>query len=599
MALFGFAAAMPPRCEQLFPTDRWLAAIHAAGYTHLCLQNDPFFHPEMDLRVWGEHMFRLLGLFDLIAGPRARSYQAWLAAVAERAGRHGLQLALQLWEPRLTQYARRILPADWKGPAWRGIEPLCVGHQPARSWLLDSFAHLFAIVPNLDTLILGVNDNQAILCPETCPRCGGKTIEQRLGRLYEEIRATCARVRPDVRIVLYDWFWSPGTVHSIREHFAGPVAILTRLERDSLHIPDPDHPEWAGHIFDMSVGWSNALGPDFRAAAAFASATRGDLLVMLPLSGMFEAFELPYVPAVSQLAAKFDRMRTHGVRGWVDYDCGGIHEGLVLDLVRTIQHNPDKTVEEWLAQLAEERYGGSAAPVARQIWERFDAAVRALPTILDVPTVRAFSGRFGVAMGLVPSHPFLAERAAAGRDAGHEFFWFDPHNFLVPEAIPAVRHLMARALAFVREAPALFGRLAPLADPDRRANVEKDALIAELSILNWQSIANFYAWAAAIQGDATIGLEQVIQEEIAVTRRYRELAARPELEVGNMTWGQQRMIAGSAPWVVGDGEHAAAVLGLTDRWPDPPAPGVAGDPFAWKIAALEAQLAALRARTEG
>ena len=71
---FPLSLALPPRSEQSFPTDTWLAAIHHAGYSHLCLQNDPFFHPEMDLRHWGENMFRLLGVFDLTKGSRHNSY---------------------------------------------------------------------------------------------------------------------------------------------------------------------------------------------------------------------------------------------------------------------------------------------------------------------------------------------------------------------------------------------------------------------------------------------------------------------------------------------------------------------------------------------
>jgi hypothetical protein len=105
------------------------------------------------------------------------------------------------------------------------------------------------------------------------------------------------------------------------------------MERTASYTPDPAHPEWSGHVFDESVG-CDALGPDFARAKKTADSYRGPVYVMPTLSGMFEGWELPYVPAAGQMAKKLDRMRREKVAGWVDYDCGGIHKGLMLDLVR-------------------------------------------------------------------------------------------------------------------------------------------------------------------------------------------------------------------------------------------------------------------------
>jgi hypothetical protein len=323
------------------------------------------------------------------------------------------------------------------------------------------------------------------------------------------------------------------------------------MERAASYTPDPAHPEWSGHVFDESVG-CDALGPDFARAKKIADSYGGPVYVMPTLSGMFEGWELPYVPAAGQMAKKFDRMRRENVAGWVDYDCGGIHKGLMLDLVRVVQRTPGASLDEWLQLLARERYGSAAAGIAREAWEAFDRGVRIFPSVLDFSSISEFSGRFGVAIGLTPMHPFVAERARQARDLGETHFFFDPHNFLTSEAMPAVRHCLGKALEFAHKGRTDFDRLIPETQRAARANAEFDAKMAELTVLAWKSASNFYEWAAAVQGDESVPIAAVLRDEIEVTRRYRELQSLPELEVGNMTWAWQLEVAKSIPEVTGD-----------------------------------------------
>ncbi|MFZ2656541.1 MAG: hypothetical protein WAX69_16530 [Victivallales bacterium] len=202
---FPFAAAMPPRAEMNFPSDRWLKSIAAAGYSHVCLQADPFFHPEMQLRDTGENTCHLLHLYDISAGPRRRSYQAWIGAAGKRAADFGLRLTLELWEPRLSRHARQVLPPEWKGPPISGgwVEPLCIGNPEARKWLIENFKILLRASGQIDCLVLGVNDNNAFLC-RNCPRCPEPETE-RLGSLYSDIEDACLEVNQDFRMVVLSW----------------------------------------------------------------------------------------------------------------------------------------------------------------------------------------------------------------------------------------------------------------------------------------------------------------------------------------------------------------------------------------------------------
>jgi len=596
---FRTALALPPRCEQLFPSDRWLKAVSEAGYTHLCLQNDPFFHPEMDLRDWGENGCRLLSVYDMCSGPRYRSYLEWLKAIGERAGRHGLKMALQLWEPRLTRLARHTLPSEWKGPALHGgwVEPLCYGHPDARAWFLRAVETLIETAPSLDRFVFGINDNNAFLCDETCPRCKGKPVYERLAEILQEVEAAGLRVRPQFRLIVYDWTWSHGAVgkevlyqEAILSRLSKDTPILTRMRKGALHIPDPAHQEWRGEIFDMSTACEQ-LGPHFQRAREAAQRFGNPLLVMLPLSGMFEALLEPHVPAVGKIAKTFQQMRDEGVDGWVDFDCGGIHEGLMLDLVRVVQHVPDQSWQEWVRQTAKERYKNeTASSAALAIWNAFDAAVDAMPVNLAFKRAPRFSG-IGGALAVLILHPFLPERALSASGGNWTGNWSDPHQFLLPEIIPAVRHCLSLALTLAEQGFCTFKTLHEEVPAESRAAVELDRDISELVMLNWRSASNFYAWGASIQGDESIDRAAVLRDEIRVVRRYKELADRPELEHGNMTHALSRSIEMSVPWMSGD-YYLVFEHNHLAQWrdPSPISKDLIGNPFAWKIAHLEGQL---------
>jgi len=543
---FRFAAAFPPLAEYLFPSDEWLAAISDAGYTHCILTNDPFSHHE-DIRV----VDRIPTIFDMTAGWLHRGYLAWLRGISEAVARHNLKLGLELWEPVLPDEARRLLPVDWRGPAAESGETLCVSQPDARAWFLKAIEMLLQAAPQMDAIAWGIYDGDIYtgeLCDSTCPRCSGKPMAVRLGELYRDIQKTCQRVRPGFQSIMYDWFWEDDFFQAVFSRVEKGTPILTRLERGASYTPDPAHPEWSGHVFDQSLG-CDAVGTDFARAQQVSGTYGGPVYVMPSLSGMFEGSLLPYVPAVQQVAKKFDRMRREKVTGWVDFDCGGIHKGLMLDLVQVVQRNPRASLDEWLQLLAERRYG-PAAGIGREAWDNFDQAVRLFPAVLDFGSIRDFAGRFGDSIDLTVVHPFIPERARQGKDLGETHYFYDPHNFLTPEAIPPVRSCLSKALMFARKGKIAFDRLTEAAAPAVRGNAEFDAHMAELTVLAWESALNFYKWGAAVQGDKSVPVSAVLHDEIYVTSRYRELQLRPDLEVGNITTAWQLEVVNSVPELV-------------------------------------------------
>lgn len=589
---FPFAAAMPPHAQALMPDDTWLTAIAASGYTHLCLQNDPFFHPEMDLRDTGENNFRLLSLFDMTAGPRQRGYLQWLNTIDHRAHAHGLKLAMELWEPRLSRLARRTLPPQWKGPpianGW--IEPLCLSHPDAHAWLMQQFVMLIRTMPHLDALVLGINDNNAFLCHEDCPRCGTMPAVQRLGKAYGDIEKACHAVRPELRVIAYDWMWDEAHYQAVLPQLDAHPSVLTRMERGADYTPDLRHPQWHGVVFDESTG-CDALGQPFTRAKQEIQRHQGSLYVMPAFSGQFEAFQLPYIPAVGCMAAKLDRMRSEGARGWVDYDCGGIHEGLMLDLVATAQHHPEDCVEQWLMRLAAKRYGDvEAAQSGQQIWQAFDAAVKVWPAQIDIEGVNHASGQIMAGLGLLPLHPFLPERII-GPDAGRRVYHFDPHNLARQSSMAPMRTLIAQARRHVSGVEVLYEHLLRQVPASRRATITLERDIARMVLLHWQSCAHFFDWAASLLGETSINRIAVLEAEIQTTRQFRALAIRPELGYGNMTWYPDRCVSMSVPQASADLWRAIEVNRCA-AWVNQPLADKVGDLWEWKIAHLQQQASA-------
>ena len=140
-----------------------------------------------------------------------------------------------------------------------------------------------------------------------------------------------------------------------------------------------------------------------------------------------------------------------------------------------------------------------------------------------------------------------------------------------------MRYCLAKALQFARQGKAAFDRLADAVLPALRANAQFDSMVAELTVLSWQSALNFFQWGAAVQGDKSVQVPAILRDEIALTRRYRELQSHPELEIGNMTGFPQLEVISSVP-------------GLVAQLFDWKVQEVTGDLFDLKIKDLERQL---------
>jgi hypothetical protein len=420
--------------------------------------------------------------------------------------------------------------------------------------------------------------------------------------LFADSIAVARKVRPQFQLIVYDWNWYEETYYdAIFSKIPHGTPVVTKMEKGAPYVPDPEHPEWTGHVLDQSLG-CDQVGTTFLHAKKLEVQYGSPVLAMITPAETFENWQTPYVPAVGQIAKKFDTMRAHKATGWIDFECGGVHEGLILDLIGVVQSNPAATVDDWLQLLGKQRYGSeAAAQTARKAWAHFDAAVRYYPQCLDYnAATQSWADSFGTSMALLPMHPFLPERALKLAHGADGLYWADPHNYLKPDGLPPCRYLMQKMVVLGKEGLDAYRALQQQASGVYGQRAELDATIAELAVLTWKSTANFYEWAAYLQGDKSVPIAEILRDEINLTRKFGKYLTRPELEIGSPVWAWQRGLAASIPEASTDNYKMNYVPAITLRAsdfteckPQGSVPPWVGDFVTWKIKGLEKQIADL------
>jgi hypothetical protein len=110
-----FRIANPSRPELEFFTDDYFVFLKSCGYEGLYLQDSPFDSERTGNAGNFKRDYHLIYLYDLAYGYRREEYAGYVREVCRRAPRHGLGVYFCLWEPRLPEYARSVLPLAWQG----------------------------------------------------------------------------------------------------------------------------------------------------------------------------------------------------------------------------------------------------------------------------------------------------------------------------------------------------------------------------------------------------------------------------------------------------------------------------------------------------
>ena len=577
-----FALAMPGRPGLFEFNDAAAAFYKGCGYAGVYFENDyPRFGTYATWGCWRD-VNEVLSLWRFSKDPAADRYVDWLRSQADIARRHGLKVYLKPWEPRVPCSQRDRVPPAARGARWDGSIPAnaCVSAAAGRGFIREFHAEALARLDMIDGLIVGVTDNWAELCNDSCPHCSGKTLNDLILAYYRLLYDVVAEVRPELDVILYDWgcvndYYVPNDfMDRIIDVAPDAVRAVTRFTQFAPQRIPGYSGEQRG-IMDVTIA-VDGPGPVTESYIPKVHSGTLRLLDMLATANAVEFWVHPYVPAPGIYFRRWRAMLEYGYEGFVDYDCGGMVPGIVAEAMRRfLESGPDDDAGAFLRSFAVATYGEAAAETVIAAWRSCEAALRAYPLDLAPAGVFAFSCRMGLSMcftiGLVPRLALFT-----GKDYGSEPFFAYPYSMLLPAIIDVQERQLRVVAANMEQAARGLCQAVELAAADRKAFAETEADRAEALALMYESQHNWAYMAQCVFNDCrgrtpaeADWVRDAFTRELELARRYAELHAADRLIYSNPTWD---------------------IIGLTQRC-DPTRQIDRDRPFADKIAILEEWLA--------
>ncbi len=451
---------------------------------------------------------------------------AALRALVAKATRHGVKLYLYMNEPRAMPaafFATRPEMAGVRG--WNGFDlvDMCTSDARVRRWIGDALAHVFREVPGLGGIFTISASENPTNCSShfrqaECPRCRSRTPAEIIAELHAVMAEGVHRSNPTARVIAWDWGWAKHGDATDHVRALPPDVSLMSVS------------EWAqpyergavkGRVGEYSI---SVPGPGPRAQRHWAVAKERGLqtVAKVALNNTWELSALPYLPAMDLIAEHCVGLARAGVDGlMLSWSLGG-YPSPNLRLAQGLIDGRHATAEAALAELAVERFGRAAAPEARRAWSAFSAGFREFPYGLGLysapqqvgPANLLYAARTGYAATMT-CYPF--DDLARWRGA------YSPADFIAQ--FQKTADGWARGLEPMR-------RAAALADPDKRAEAERERAIAEAAWCHFASVAQqgrFVVAREALAKDAHDGaarssLLASLDEEIALARRLYPLA---------------------------------------------------------------------------
>lgn len=528
--------ALPPKDRQEKLPDAWLKLLKGWGYIALALQNDPTLP-----RVGGEEnhregLYRLHFLYDLGAEtPRVESL-AYFRSASKKARKHGLKVYLDCWEPSIPITVWERLPKGWQGQSDGVPRPMSLDMENpgAAEWYWAIVRRTMERLPDIDGVILGRQDNEAVLVDPSDPEVLLPKPAIRWARFYRQFFETLQAINPALEMILYDWWWLEGDHATILEALPADVQVVTRFETNTRPYSHPQIVRSESFLNDVNLG---ICRPTLDAARNFAIyRKRGNpLYAMVPFTGPMESFMQPYVLAPGTYLRKLQGVREAGFRGWMDFDCGGIDRGMTGDLLEIVRRHPAADPDLQLAELISMRYGKAAAGGWAGAFRHFERAIDLYP--LEVHTrsnrmLNAFGISAPLCMGL-PLRPTDAWNGRADWERPEGRAQYDPHNYTEPRSLERILSRLPLIIDEHEQGSArMAATLALPGTPGQRQARAYDYALAGAYLRLLRSALHFFCMAGILQkvrrdnrlipADLTT-LEYLREAEIENTRAFAEL----------------------------------------------------------------------------
>jgi hypothetical protein len=369
-------------------------------YSYFALYGDPLSNPDLDpfpdgllqkLSASGVNGIWMQALLRQISPPTkdfpefgegCETRIKHLRNMVERANRYGIKIYLYISEPR-------SMPPEFfkgrehiKGLSLRGFNMMCTSTPEVRQWVTDSLACVFKEVPGLGGVFTISKCENPTSCysdclaldAKACPRCSKRTGPEVIAEINNAIAAGVWRGNPDAKVLIWDWLWPDEWIEP----------IISRLPPNSylMTVSEWDKPIVRGGIESKVDEYSiSGVGPSERAKFRWSLAKRYGLKTSakVQVNPTWELSTLPYLPVMNLVARHCENLSREEVNSlMLSWSLGGCPSPN-LKLVKLFSQKPAPTVNEALAKVATEYYGGDATPDVLDAWSKFSNAFTEYP----------------------------------------------------------------------------------------------------------------------------------------------------------------------------------------------------------------------------
>ena len=369
------------------------------------------------------------GRFPHLVNPAARQNRERLAQLARQATRCGVYIFLMGYNPKLDpQHA-----AFKKYPKARGalqggdaFRTLCSSDPTTRQFLVESWASLFAEIPELGGLLTITGGEGFYHCfmrstPGTldCPRCSRRTGSEVVAELVNEVARGIRAANPQARLLT--WPYSAGHWSHDRDQidFIGQldpehVIFQTEIDKDSV---DWRAAGYAKNVWDYSMS-KVSVSERCRHQRQLCRGAQLPFSVKIECNNSIECLNVPYLPTLENQLGKWEnarRLKPQAIHSrWLfDGSCKAPSEELGFWAIWGAG-TEYADLNRVLADLARRDFGARSAPYVRRAWAHFSTGMR------HHPQLAYYVGSYFIGAG----QPLILDAAKAGPDGGLDLSFF-------------------------------------------------------------------------------------------------------------------------------------------------------------------------------
>ena len=333
--------------------------------------------------------------FASLVNPRARENRDRLAQLARRAARCNVHLLLMGYNPKLApDHPLFTAHPSSQGALQSGgaFRTMCTSDSITRKFLIDSWASLFAEIPELGGIeaITGgegfyhcfMRSQNAADCPRCGRRSGSEVVAEFINELAAGIQSRCSDAR------LLTWPYSAGHWSGDRDQ----VGYIARLDPERVIFQtevDKDSVDWraagyAKNIWDYSMS-NVSISERCRHQRRLCQDRRLPFSVKIECNNSIECLNVPYLPALEnqrQIWENARRLKPRAIHSrWLfDGSCKSPSEELGFWTIWG-KSTEFADLDHTLTALAERDFGTRAAAAVRRAWAHFSAALRHHPQL--------------------------------------------------------------------------------------------------------------------------------------------------------------------------------------------------------------------------